>query len=122
LAERLRGPLRTSLMNQDAVDQYSQDVTDGDIAMITVPTLVGVGRFDVADFRDIARCYPAEIPGATLIEFAAAAHLIALDAPAELVAELSPFLSGGTPAAGPEPGQRTAHDPREPTSGEAVKN
>jgi pimeloyl-ACP methyl ester carboxylesterase len=54
---------------------------------------VGIGRLDVADFQDIARRYAAEIPGATLVEFATAGHLIALDAPAELVATLGPFLA-----------------------------
>ncbi|MEW2588445.1 alpha/beta fold hydrolase [Streptomyces virginiae] len=93
LADRLREPIRTSLVNQDVVGEHSQGVVRGDLSGISVPTLVGVGTLDVADFQDIARRYAAEIPGATLVEFPAAAHLIALDTPAELTAALTPFLS-----------------------------
>ncbi|WP_046730947.1 alpha/beta fold hydrolase [Streptomyces humi] len=93
LADGLRGPLRTSLVNQDVVGGHSQGPASGDIAAVSVPTLVGVGGLDVADFQDIARRYAAGIPGATLVEFPAAAHLIALDAPAELVTALEPFLA-----------------------------
>ncbi|MFB8136746.1 alpha/beta fold hydrolase [Streptomyces mirabilis] len=93
LADQLRGPLRTSLENQAVVGEHSQGPATGDLAAISVPTLVGVGKLDVADFQEIARRYAAEIPGATLVEFAAAAHLIAMDAPAELSAALTPFLA-----------------------------
>ncbi|MFJ3922065.1 alpha/beta fold hydrolase [Streptomyces sp. NPDC090022] len=80
-------------MNQDAVGEHSRGGPGGDIATITVPTLVGIGRLDVADFQDIARRYATGIPGAALVEFPAAAHLIALDAPVELTAALGPFLA-----------------------------
>ncbi|MEU9076805.1 alpha/beta fold hydrolase [Kitasatospora sp. NPDC004745] len=93
LADRLRGPLRTSLVNQEAVGAHSRGPSNGDIATLAVPALVGVGRLDVADFQDIARRYAAGIPGASLVEFATAAHLVALDAPAELAAALEPFLA-----------------------------
>ncbi|WP_199550620.1 alpha/beta fold hydrolase [Streptomyces sp. N35] len=93
LADQLRGPLRTSLEHQDAVGEHAQDPVGGELAAIAVPTLVGVGKLDVGDFQDIARKYAAEIPGAALVEFPTAAHLVALDAPAELAAELGPFLS-----------------------------
>ncbi|MBT2394396.1 alpha/beta hydrolase [Streptomyces sp. ISL-1] len=93
LTERLRGPMRTCLANQDTVGEHSQGRADGDIATIAVPTLVGIGRLDVADFQDISRRYAAGIPGASLVEFSTAAHLIALDAPAELTAALGPFLA-----------------------------
>lgn len=92
-AERLRGPLRTALANQHTVGEYSQGVTDGDIATIAVPTLVGIGRLDIADFQDIGRRYAAGIPRATLVEFSTAGHLVALDASAELAAALGPFLA-----------------------------
>jgi pimeloyl-ACP methyl ester carboxylesterase len=55
--------------------------------------LVGAGALDVPDFQDIARRYAAAIPGATLVGFPASAHLVALDAPAELLAALRPFLA-----------------------------
>ncbi|MET7574852.1 alpha/beta hydrolase [Streptomyces sp. NPDC005492] len=93
LAEQLRTPMRTSLVNQDTVGEHSQGGAEGDIATIAVPTLVGIGRLDVADFQDIARRYATEIPGADLVEFPTAAHLIALDAPAELAAVLKQFLA-----------------------------
>ncbi|MEU5309229.1 alpha/beta fold hydrolase [Streptomyces sp. NPDC021562] len=93
LSDRLRGPLRTSLVNQDVVGEHSQGPTAGDLAGIRVPTLVGIGKLDVPDFQDIGRRYAAGIPGATLVEFPTAAHLIALDAPAELTEALGPFLT-----------------------------
>ncbi|MFB7173139.1 alpha/beta fold hydrolase [Streptomyces sp. NPDC056254] len=93
LADRLREPIRTSLVNQDVVGEHAQGVVRGDLSGIPVPTLVGVGKLDVADFQDIARRYAAEIPGAALVEFPTAAHLIALDAPDELTAALTPFLA-----------------------------
>ncbi|MEU6480848.1 alpha/beta fold hydrolase [Streptomyces sp. NPDC047017] len=93
LADRLRGPLRTSLANQAIVGEYSQGPASGDLAAVRVPTLVGVGTLDVPDFQDIARRYAAQIPGATLVEFAGAAHLIALEAPTEVSAALGPFLA-----------------------------
>ena len=73
--------------------QHSQGPATGDLAAIRVPTLVGFGKLDVVDFQDIARRYATEIPGATLVEFATAAHLVAMDAPSELSALLGPFLA-----------------------------
>ncbi|MFB7470133.1 alpha/beta fold hydrolase [Kitasatospora sp. NPDC056184] len=93
VADRLRGPLRTSLVNQAAVGEHSQGVTNGDLATITVPTLVATGGLDVPDFRAIGRRYAAAVPDATLVEFPTAGHLIAVDAPAELVDVLAPFLA-----------------------------
>jgi pimeloyl-ACP methyl ester carboxylesterase len=93
LTGQLRGPLRTSLVNQDTVGKHSRGPATGDIATIAVPTLVGVGRLDLTDFQDISRRYATEIPGAILVEFPTAAHLIALDAPNELTATLRSFLT-----------------------------
>ncbi|MEU3777184.1 alpha/beta hydrolase [Streptomyces sp. NPDC032472] len=93
LTDQLRGPLRTSMMNQAVVGQHSQGPATGDIGAVSVPTLVGIGKLDVADFQDIARRYATEIPDATLVDFATAAHLIAMDAPTELGALLGPFLT-----------------------------
>ncbi|GJF33800.1 alpha/beta hydrolase [Kitasatospora sp. NE20-6] len=93
LAERLRPSVRTSLVHQDTVGAHSRGGTNRDVATIGVPALVGIGRLDVADFQDIARRYAAGIPGADLVEFPTAAHLVALDAPAELTAVLVPFLA-----------------------------
>ncbi|WP_285549498.1 alpha/beta fold hydrolase [Streptomyces lavendulae] len=93
LADRVREPMRISLVNMAVRDEHGQGPGSADLAAVAVPTLVGVGKLDVADFQDIARRYAAEIPGATLVEFPAAAHLIALDAPAELAEQLVPFLA-----------------------------
>ncbi len=93
LADRLRDPVRTSLVNQAAVGEHSQGPSHRDVSAVAVPTLVGVGLLDVPDFQDIARRYAERIPGATLVEFADAAHLVALDAPEELAAALEPFLA-----------------------------
>ncbi|MEU9346229.1 alpha/beta hydrolase [Streptomyces sp. NPDC048278] len=93
LAERLRGPMRTALANQAITGQYSQGPAAGALAAVSVPTLVGVGALDVADFRDIARRYAAEIPDAAFVEFATAAHLVPVDASAALAAALHPFLA-----------------------------
>jgi pimeloyl-ACP methyl ester carboxylesterase len=92
LAERLRDPMRTALANQDAVGELSQGVTGNEVATITAPTLIGIGLRDNADFQAIAHRYAREIPGAGLVEFPDAAHLIALESPAELTAALRPFL------------------------------
>ncbi|MGW2647521.1 alpha/beta fold hydrolase [Streptomyces sp. NPDC001393] len=93
LADRLRGPIRASLVNQDVVAEHSQGPVTGDLAAVRVPTLVGIGRLDIADFQDIGRRYAAGITGAALVEFPSAGHLIALDAPTDLVSVLVPFLS-----------------------------
>jgi pimeloyl-ACP methyl ester carboxylesterase len=93
LADQVRGAMRTALLNQEAVDLHMRRVPVDDLATIAVPTLVGIGRLDVPDFQDIARRYAAAVPGAGLVEFATAAHLIPLDAPAELASALGPFLA-----------------------------
>jgi pimeloyl-ACP methyl ester carboxylesterase len=93
LADRLRGPLRTSLAHQAVLAEHSQGPASGDLGALCVPVLVGAGALDVPDFQDIARRYAAAIPGATLVGFPASAHLVALDAPAELLAALRPFLA-----------------------------
>ncbi|WP_432025826.1 alpha/beta fold hydrolase [Streptomyces sp. 1222.5] len=85
-------PLRTSLVHQDVRDEHPQGTATGDIATVSAPTPVGIGGLDVADFQDIARRYAAAIPGAALVGFPSAAHLIAMDAPTELLAALEPFL------------------------------
>ncbi|SDK74273.1 alpha/beta fold hydrolase [Streptomyces indicus] len=92
LRERLREPVRLSLVHMDLRDEHGLEPVPGELASITVPTLVGVGKLDVADFQDIARRYAREIPGAAFAEFPSAAHLVALDAPDELADVLGEFL------------------------------
>ncbi|MFJ8489721.1 hypothetical protein ACIRBZ_15325 [Streptomyces sp. NPDC094038] len=67
--------------------RHSRGTTAGDITAVSVPTLVGIDGLDTPDFRDIAHRYAA------LVEFAAAGHLVALDASAELTTALGPFLA-----------------------------
>ncbi|MFD8695840.1 alpha/beta fold hydrolase [Kitasatospora purpeofusca] len=93
LADRLRAPMRTSLVNQPTVGEHSQGPSARAVSAVATPTLIGIGKLDVPDFQAIARRYATEIPNATLVEFPDAAHLIALDAPAELAAALLPFLA-----------------------------
>ncbi|WP_415952440.1 alpha/beta fold hydrolase [Streptomyces sp. KLOTTS4A1] len=93
LADLLREPLRISLVNQDTVGEHSQDPVGGELSALNIPTLVGIGKLDAGDFQDIAARYANEIPGADFVTFDNAAHLIALDAPAELAAALGPFLA-----------------------------
>ncbi|PWG08198.1 alpha/beta hydrolase [Streptomyces sp. V2] len=92
LAEELRAPMRTLLAHQGVVGEHSQGPGNGDLASISVPTLVGLGKLDVPDFQDIARRYATEIPGAELVEFTDAAHLIAMDVPGQVGAVLGEFL------------------------------
>lgn len=93
LADRVRGPLRTSLANQAAVERHSQPGTAAPVSGISVPTLVGFGGLDVPDFPDVARQYAAAIPGAALTAFPTAGHLVPLEAAAELTAALRAFLA-----------------------------
>jgi len=63
----------------------------GDVAM---PTLVVVGADDVPDFVAIARRLADEIPGAgPVVTIARAAHLPALERPAETAAAVLDFLA-----------------------------
>ncbi|WP_406095635.1 alpha/beta fold hydrolase [Kitasatospora purpeofusca] len=94
LADRLRDPMRTSLVNQPVLGEHSQGPSARAVSAVAAPTLVAVGGLDVPDFQDIARRYATGIPNATLVEFPTAAHLIALDAPEALTAALLPFLAG----------------------------
>lgn len=86
----LDGPLRTSLRHQAAMDRYVLGAPAPDLAAIDVPTVVGYGDRDVADFEAIARRYAARIPGARLVAFPGAGHLIPVEQPAEVLAAL-PF-------------------------------
>lgn len=92
LADRVRGPLRVSLANQPTVERHSQPGTSTPVTALTIPTLIGTGALDVPDFRAIAHRYATAIPTATLTTFPTAAHLIPLEAEAELLAALRGFL------------------------------
>ncbi len=71
--------------------QYEEAVvTPADIRM---PALVMVGDADVTDFADIAELLAAEIPQASLTRVPGAGHLLALERPELVAAELRAFLS-----------------------------
>ena len=65
------------------------------LAEIRVPALVVVGADDVEDFHRIARRLADELPGARpLVTIPGAAHLPALERPAEVAGLLLEFLAG----------------------------
>jgi 3-oxoadipate enol-lactonase len=63
------------------------------LAEIRVPTLVVVGDRDFPDFRTIADRLAAEIPGARQAVLEDAAHMLALERPAEVRQLIDEFLS-----------------------------
>jgi 3-oxoadipate enol-lactonase len=64
------------------------------LADVAMPTLVAVGADDVADFVALARRLADEIPGAgPAVTIARAAHLPALERPAETAAVVLDFLA-----------------------------
>ncbi|MEV4071782.1 bifunctional 3-oxoadipate enol-lactonase/4-carboxymuconolactone decarboxylase PcaDC [Nonomuraea fuscirosea] len=67
-----------------------------DLAAITVPTLVVAGREDPATPPPHARELADGIPGATLVELPAAAHLANVDQPARVTQALLTHLPGPT--------------------------
>jgi 3-oxoadipate enol-lactonase len=60
---------------------------------IAVPTLVAVGRLDTNGTRGAGAKLAAEVPGARLVEFPQAAHIIGMEAPAELAAAMLELLA-----------------------------
>jgi pimeloyl-ACP methyl ester carboxylesterase len=60
---------------------------------ITAPTVIGVGEFDLPDFHAIARDLAERIPNVLAHEtIAGAAHLVALERPAETARLIAPVL------------------------------
>ncbi len=94
LAERVSGPMRVSLENQTALNTHAVDEDPGSLGELRVPVLVGVGDYDAADFTLIGERLAAEIPDAELVHFPDSGHLIPLEAPEQVAAELSRFLKG----------------------------
>jgi 3-oxoadipate enol-lactonase len=83
----------------DVYDEVEFDDPDPPIARrlgeIAVPALVVVGEHDLPDYETIARRLVAELPGAERVEtVAGAAHLPALERPAEVADLLTAFLAG----------------------------
>jgi pimeloyl-ACP methyl ester carboxylesterase len=61
---------------------------------VTAPTLVVRGKQDTLIPRAHAETYVAEIPGARLVEVDGAAHLLAIEKPAELAALVRDHVRG----------------------------
>jgi len=60
---------------------------------IGVPTLVAVGDLDTSGTRDAGAKLAAEVPGARLVRFQDAAHIIGMEAPDELAAAMLELLA-----------------------------
>jgi 3-oxoadipate enol-lactonase len=63
------------------------------LGQIAVPTLVAIGARDTSGTRAAGAKLAAEVPGALLIEFPDAAHVIGMEAPDELAAAMLELLA-----------------------------
>lgn len=99
LADQEAGPMRISLVNQQAIEEHHLDgrtpPAAEHLAEVRQPTLVGVGDQDVPDFIAIAEHLTATLPAARAVRFAGAGHLIPLERPGEVADELIRFLGPG---------------------------
>jgi 3-oxoadipate enol-lactonase len=75
----------------DAVEPTEPDV---DLTVITAPTLVVGGGYDVEDFRQIAVDLAKTLPAAQHLELPWAGHFPSLERPSEVFALLTDFLGG----------------------------
>jgi 3-oxoadipate enol-lactonase len=97
LAATLTEPMRISLVNQAATED--QELDDGypaveeALAELRMPVLVGIGDKDVPDFISISEHLAAAIPGAELVRFPGAGHLLPAEVPGEVAAVLRRFLT-----------------------------
>jgi pimeloyl-ACP methyl ester carboxylesterase len=100
--ELVRAMQRRAFEVQDGVDAEEIEL-DPPVARrlgeIRVPALVVVGEEDVEDFQRLAGRLAGELPRAGgVVRIAGAAHLPALERPAQVAAVLVPFLSRHAPA------------------------
>jgi pimeloyl-ACP methyl ester carboxylesterase len=86
IADRLAGPLRTALVNMAETSQFAEPDHPLVLAELSTSTTVGVGLLDLPDFVGMAHELARRILGATLVEFAEAAHLLPLEEPARVAA------------------------------------
>jgi pimeloyl-ACP methyl ester carboxylesterase len=96
LADEVTDPMRTSLANQAATEALELDdehpPVEDHLADLKTPTLVGIGDVDVPDFVSVAEYLAVTIPGAELVRFPGAGHLLPLERPGEVSAILRRFL------------------------------
>jgi 3-oxoadipate enol-lactonase len=98
----VRAMLRRAIELQDGVEAEMEELDPPAarrLAEIRAPALVVVGEDDVEDFHRLAELLARELPGADgVVRIAGAAHLPALERPAEVADVLVPFLSRHAPA------------------------
>jgi 3-oxoadipate enol-lactonase len=86
IADRVRPMVAESLQRED------EELPDPELSEVRVPTLVGVGEHDKADFRAIAERLARELPNAELAVIPGAGHLPSMERPAETAALVRRFL------------------------------
>jgi 3-oxoadipate enol-lactonase len=100
--ELVRAMQRRAFELQDGVEAELEELDPPAarrLPEIDAPALVVVGADDVEDFHRIAERLVRELPSAEpLVRIAGAAHLPALECPAEVAAVLVPFLRRHAPA------------------------
>jgi pimeloyl-ACP methyl ester carboxylesterase len=84
IADRLTVPLRTSLVNAAESGKFAEP--SGAALPTSIPTTVVVGLLDLPDFVGMGHELVRRIPGARLVEFAEAAHLLPLEEPQRVAA------------------------------------
>lgn len=98
LLDFARGMGRRALAAEQALDKATINPLDPPaverLGELRMPVLVGVGAFDVPDFRRLADRVAASVPGAVrLPDIPDAAHLAPLEQPRPVTAALLDFLS-----------------------------
>ena len=93
-APRLRASIEAFHGNQWVEDIQRPALPDGDrLGALSAPTLLLTGAHDIEDFRRIADTIAAGAPDVTRIDHADAGHMLNLEIPATIAAEIADFLS-----------------------------
>jgi pimeloyl-ACP methyl ester carboxylesterase len=93
LHDEVRPQQLRALQLQTAHPEPPLEWPEFDLATITMPTLVVVGKQDKSDFQAIARHLAEEIANAELVEVEDAGHIVGLEQPDVLNQLLLEFLS-----------------------------
>jgi 3-oxoadipate enol-lactonase len=97
MGAELAPAMRIALANQTANESFElPDDTDRPstlLDLVRVPALVAVGDADAPDFTEIARTLAAGIAGARLVEIAGAAHILPVECPEQITAEIGALLA-----------------------------
>jgi 3-oxoadipate enol-lactonase/2-succinyl-6-hydroxy-2,4-cyclohexadiene-1-carboxylate synthase len=93
-APLLRASIDAFHGNQWAEDIQRPALPDGDrLGALSAPTLLLTGAHDTEDFRRIAETIAAGAPDVTRIDHVDAGHMLNLEIPATIAAEIADFLS-----------------------------